>query len=84
MAADPVALTSQLVQCPSVTPEEGGALAFLDKTLSAAGFTVHRVTFQEPGSASRNCAGVSQRLMDLRRRKTSTSSGITSSQSIFR
>src|ERR1044071_5964741 len=51
MAADPVALTSALVQCPSVTPEEGGALAFLEKTLKAAGFSVHRVTFSEPGSA---------------------------------
>jgi succinyl-diaminopimelate desuccinylase len=51
MAADPVALTSALVQCPSVTPEEGGALAFLEKTLKAAGFTVHRVTFSEPGAA---------------------------------
>jgi succinyl-diaminopimelate desuccinylase len=51
MAADPVALTAQLVQCPSVTPAEGGALAFLDKTLTAAGFTVHRMTFSEPGSA---------------------------------
>src|ERR1044071_959029 len=51
MAADPVALTSALVQCPSVTPDEGGALAFLEKTLKTAGFTVHRVTFSEPGSA---------------------------------
>jgi succinyl-diaminopimelate desuccinylase len=51
MPADPVALTSALVQCPSVTPAEGGALAFLDKTLTAAGFTVHRVTFSEPGAA---------------------------------
>jgi succinyl-diaminopimelate desuccinylase len=51
MAADPVALTAQLVQCPSVTPAEGGALAFLDRTLTAAGFTVHRMTFSEPGSA---------------------------------
>src|ERR1044071_1328316 len=51
MAADPVALTSALVQCPSVTPDEGGALAFLEKTLKIAGFNVHRVTFSEPGSA---------------------------------
>ena len=50
MAADPIALTSALVRCPSVTPEEGGALAFLEKTLTAAGFTVHRVTFHEPGA----------------------------------
>jgi succinyl-diaminopimelate desuccinylase len=51
MAADPIALTSALVRCPSVTPEEGGALGFLEKTLTAAGFTVHRVTFHEPGAA---------------------------------
>jgi succinyl-diaminopimelate desuccinylase len=50
MPADPVALTSELVRCPSVTPAEGGALAFLDKTLTAAGFTVHRMTFSEPGT----------------------------------
>jgi succinyl-diaminopimelate desuccinylase len=50
MAADPIALTSALVRCPSVTPEEGGALAFLERTLTAAGFTVHRVTFHEPGA----------------------------------
>ena len=51
MAADPIALTRELVRCPSVTPAEGGALAFLEKTLKAAGFTVHRVTFSEPGTA---------------------------------
>jgi succinyl-diaminopimelate desuccinylase len=51
MPADPVALTSALVQCPSVTPAEGGALALLESTLKAAGFTVHRVTFSEPGAA---------------------------------
>ncbi len=50
MSADPVALTRDLVRCPSVTPAEGGALAFLDRTLTAAGFTVHRVTFSEPGA----------------------------------
>ncbi len=50
MSADPVALTRDLIRCPSVTPAEGGALAFLEKTLSAAGFTVHRMTFSEPGA----------------------------------
>ncbi len=34
-----------------MTPAEGGALAFLEKTLKAAGFTVHRMTFSEPGTA---------------------------------
>ncbi|MFN3658727.1 MAG: succinyl-diaminopimelate desuccinylase [Pseudolabrys sp.] len=50
MSADPVALTRDLIRCPSVTPAEGGALAFLEKTLAAAGFTVHRMTFSEPGA----------------------------------
>jgi succinyl-diaminopimelate desuccinylase len=50
MPADPVALTADLIRCPSVTPAEGGALTFLEKTLTAAGFTVHRMTFHEPGA----------------------------------
>jgi succinyl-diaminopimelate desuccinylase len=50
MTADPVALTRDLIRCRSVTPAEGGALQFLEKTLKAAGFTVHRMTFSEPGT----------------------------------
>ncbi|MCX7298533.1 MAG: succinyl-diaminopimelate desuccinylase, partial [Hyphomicrobiales bacterium] len=50
MPADPIALTQDLVRCPSVTPLEGGALSYLEKTLKAAGFTVHRMTFSEPGA----------------------------------
>ena len=50
MSADPVALTRDLVRCPSVTPAEGGALRFLEATLKAAGFSVHRMTFREPGT----------------------------------
>ena len=50
MTADPLALARDLVRCPSVTPAEGGALQFLEKTLKAAGFTVHRMTFSEPGA----------------------------------
>ena len=49
--ADPIALTRDLVRCPSVTPTEGGALAYLERVLGAAGFTVERVTFSEPGAA---------------------------------
>ena len=40
---DAVALTAELVRCPSVTPVEGGALVLLDKVLSAAGFDCHWV-----------------------------------------
>jgi succinyl-diaminopimelate desuccinylase len=49
--ADPVALTQALVRCPSVTPEEGGALALLDSVLSGAGFAVQRPVFGAPGMA---------------------------------
>ncbi|HXX07854.1 MAG TPA: succinyl-diaminopimelate desuccinylase [Pseudolabrys sp.] len=50
MSADPVAITRDLLRCPSVTPAEGGALAFIEKTLKGAGFAVHRMTFREPGT----------------------------------
>lgn len=43
MAVDPVELTAALVRCPSVTPEEGGALVLLERHLSAAGFACTRV-----------------------------------------
>jgi succinyl-diaminopimelate desuccinylase len=49
--ADPVAIARDLIRCPSVTPAEGGALAFLEKTLKAAGFIVHRMTFSERDTA---------------------------------
>ena len=48
--ADPIEIARDLLRCPSVTPAEGGALAFLEKVLTAAGFTVHRMTFHEPGA----------------------------------
>lgn len=40
---DPVRLTAELIRCPSVTPAEGGALALLERELSAAGFACSRV-----------------------------------------
>ena len=42
-ALDPVDLTARLIRCPSVTPEEGGALRLLEAELSAAGFACTRV-----------------------------------------
>ena len=50
MTADPVAIARELLRCRSVTPAEGGALRYLETTLKAAGFTVHRMTFSEPGT----------------------------------
>jgi len=40
---DPVELTAKLIRCPSVTPEEGGAIALLETVLGKAGFTCTRV-----------------------------------------
>ena len=39
---DPVALTASLIRCPSVTPEDGGAMAILEELLGTAGFECHR------------------------------------------
>jgi succinyl-diaminopimelate desuccinylase len=52
MPADPVALAADLLRCPSVTPAEGGALSFIAAVLQAKRFEVHRVTFEEPGTAA--------------------------------
>ncbi len=41
--SDPAQLTADLVRCPSVTPEEGGALVLLEEFLSEAGFDCTRV-----------------------------------------
>jgi succinyl-diaminopimelate desuccinylase len=51
MTADPVAIARDLLRCPSVTPEDGGALVYLHGVLANAGFDVHRMTFAEPGTA---------------------------------
>ncbi|MCZ7675170.1 MAG: succinyl-diaminopimelate desuccinylase [Roseovarius sp.] len=40
---DPVRLTAELIRCPSVTPEEGGAITLLAERLGAAGFECTRI-----------------------------------------
>ena len=50
MPADPVTIARDLLRCRSVTPAEGGALAYLERVLKQAGFAVHRMTFSEPGT----------------------------------
>ena len=40
---DAAKLTADLIRCPSVTPEDGGALDVLESLLSGAGFTCTRV-----------------------------------------
>jgi len=50
MDVSPLSLAQSLLRCPSVTPEEGGALAFIESVLREAGFEVHRPVFSEPGT----------------------------------
>ena len=47
---DPVELSRRLIQCPSVTPEEGGALTLLQTVLEGLGFRCHRLLFSQPGT----------------------------------
>src|SRR5262249_28729064 len=46
----PVELAQALIRCPSVTPAEGGALAFLASLLKPVGFVCHRLTMTEAGT----------------------------------
>jgi succinyl-diaminopimelate desuccinylase len=50
MDRTPLGLAQALIRCPSVTPAEGGALAFIATVLGDAGFEVHRPVFSEPGT----------------------------------
>src|SRR4051812_9703179 len=49
-ALSALSIARDLVRCPSVTPADAGALGVLENLLNDAGFTVHRVTFGEPGT----------------------------------
>jgi len=44
---DPADNLARLIRCPSVTPDEGGALTALEALLAPMGFTVDRPTFSE-------------------------------------
>jgi succinyl-diaminopimelate desuccinylase len=48
---DPVSLAQALMRCPSVTPNEGGALTLLENVLEPYGFAIHRMTFTEGGTS---------------------------------
>lgn len=50
-AADPLLNLQTLIRCPSVTPEDAGALAALEAMLTPLGFSVDRMTFAEHGAA---------------------------------
>jgi len=50
MTSTAVSIAQDLIRCPSVTPQEGGALAALEKLLGGAGYSVSRVTFRDEGT----------------------------------
>lgn len=52
MAIDPVAFAADLIRCPSVTPEDAGALDRLQAELESLGFTCTRLPFSEEGTAN--------------------------------
>ena len=47
---DPVALAQALIRCPSVTPQDRGALGVVEQALSRMGFRCHRLRFEERGT----------------------------------
>ncbi|MFQ6017328.1 MAG: M20/M25/M40 family metallo-hydrolase, partial [Kiloniellaceae bacterium] len=49
-ASDPVALARALLRCPSVTPQDAGALDVLESALADLGFTRHRLRFDAEGT----------------------------------
>jgi succinyl-diaminopimelate desuccinylase len=52
MMIDPVKLAQDLIRCPSVTPEDAGALGVLEAALTPMGFSCHRLKFEAPGHAA--------------------------------
>src|SRR5690242_18350730 len=48
---DPVKLAQDLIRCPSITPEDAGALGVLEAALKSLGFACERLVFEAPGTA---------------------------------
>tara|TARA_B100001939_G_scaffold250728_2_gene217702 strand:+ start:29173 stop:30330 length:1158 start_codon:yes stop_codon:yes gene_type:complete len=47
---NPVEFTQALIRCPSVTPEDAGALDVLETALKGLGFVCHRLRFSDDGT----------------------------------
>lgn len=47
---DPVAVAQALIRCPSVTPDDAGALPLLAQGLALLGFDCHLLRFQQDGT----------------------------------
>jgi succinyl-diaminopimelate desuccinylase len=50
VATDPIPLAQALIRCPSVTPEDAGALGVLETALKPLGFSCKRLRFESPES----------------------------------
>ena len=48
---EPLGLARALIRCPSVTPDDAGALDVLEATLEELGFSCHKLVFSEEGTA---------------------------------
>ncbi len=48
---EPLGLARALIRCPSVTPDDAGALDVLAATLEELGFSCHKLVFSEEGTA---------------------------------
>lgn len=47
---DPVSLAQELIRCPSVTPNDAGALDVIERALKSLGFNCHRLRFEDEGA----------------------------------
>ena len=45
-----VGIACDLIRCPSVTPDDAGALGVVEKALREGGFECRRLTFSETGT----------------------------------
>jgi len=50
MTTDPLQLAQALIRCPSVTPEDAGAIGVLEGALKELGFACHRLRFEDAKS----------------------------------
>src|SRR5687767_11181638 len=49
-STDPIQNLAELIACPSVTPQEGGALTAVQSMLEPLGFSVDRPVFSDDGT----------------------------------
>ncbi|QDH13897.1 succinyl-diaminopimelate desuccinylase [Formicincola oecophyllae] len=61
---DPLPLLQRLLRCPSVTPEDGGAMAVLAQALEGLGFEVKRLDFGSEGAKTPNLWAVAGPIED--------------------